>query len=76
MVRTCVYKGKVENVFQQKKHMFLTKNENIMDKFKPFPYVFKYFNETRKKYYNGKVIGDASEENNNFKCFSWDLRKT
>ena len=56
--------------------MFLTKNEYIMDKFKPFPYVFKYFNETRKKYYNCKAIGDASEENNNFKCFSWDLRET
>ena len=33
-----------------------------MDKFKPFPYAFKYFNETRKKY--GKKIFYASNVNN------------
>ena len=34
-----------------------------MDKFKPFPYAFKYFNETRKKY--GKKIFYASNVSNN-----------
>ena len=33
-----------------------------MDKFKPFPYAFKYFNETRKKYW--KKIFYASNVNN------------
>ena len=34
-----------------------------MDKFKPFPYVFKYFNESRKRYW--KKIFYASNVNNN-----------
>ena len=33
-----------------------------MDKVKPFPYAFKYFNETRKKYW--KKIFYASNVNN------------
>ena len=35
-----------------------------------------YFNETRKKHYNGKVIADVCEENINSKCFYWDLKET
>ena len=54
MAITCAYKDKVETrVINQKW---------IMDKFKPFPWLFKYFNETRKKYW--KKIFYASNVNN------------
>ena len=35
-----------------------------MDKFKPFPYVFKLFNETRKKYWK-KIFYTSNVNNSN-----------
>ena len=33
-----------------------------MGKFKPFPYVFKYFNETRKKYWKRNSMQVMSQQ--------------